>query len=63
MKLCPRLKAIILRGYFSYLKAQLALEILATLSEQDINQALYFQKNLFRIEQLTILFATQEVLH
>ena len=39
------------------------MEILATLSEQDINQALYFQKNLFRIEQLTILFATQEILH
>jgi len=40
-----------------------ASKILTALSEQNINQALYFENNLFRIEQLTILFATQEVLY
>jgi len=33
------------------------------LSEQNISQASYFENNLFRIEQLTMLFSAQEVLY
>jgi len=36
---------------------QLASEIVAALSEQNISQASYFEKSLFRIQQLTMLFA------
>jgi len=32
------------------------------LSEQNISQALYFENNFFRIEQLTMLFSAQKVL-
>ena len=47
---------------FSYWKArQLASEIVATLSEQNISQASYFENSFFRIKQLTILFAAQKV--
>jgi len=42
---------------------QLASKIVATLSEQKISQASYFEKSLFRIKQLTTLFAAQEVLY
>jgi len=49
---------------FSYWKArQLALEIVAALSEQNISQASYFENSLFRIQQLTMLFDAQEVLY
>jgi len=49
---------------FSYWKArQVASEIVATLSEQTISQASYFENSLFRIKQLTMLFAAQEVLY
>jgi len=45
----------------SYWKArQLASEIVAALSEQNISQASYFENSLFRIKQLTILFAAQK---
>jgi len=40
---------------------QLASEIAAALSEQNISQASYFENSLFRIKQLTMLFAAQEV--
>jgi len=33
------------------------------LSEQNISQASHFENNLFRIEQLTMLFSAQEVLY
>jgi len=49
---------------FSYWKArQLASKIVATLSEQSVSQASYFENCLFRIKQLTTLFAAQEVLY
>jgi len=41
---------------------QLASEIVVILSEQNISQTLYFENSLFRIEQLTMLFAAQKVL-
>jgi len=49
---------------FSYWKArQLASDIVAMLSEQNISQASYFENSLFRNPQLTMLFAAQEVLY
>jgi len=49
---------------FSYWKMrQLASEFVAALSEQNISQASYFENSLFRIQQLTMLFAAQEVLY
>jgi len=42
---------------------QLASEIVAALSEQNISQVSYFEKSLFKIQQLTMLFAAQEVLY
>ena len=49
---------------FSYWKArQLASKIVSALSEQNISQASYFENRLFRIKQLTMLFAVQEVLY
>ena len=49
---------------FSYWKArQLASKTVFALSEQNISQASYFKNSLFRIKQLTILFAAQEVLY
>jgi len=36
---------------------------LIALSEQNISQALYFENGLFRIAQLMMLFAAQEVLY
>jgi len=41
---------------------QLASKIVAALSEQNISQASYFENSLFRIKQLTMLLAVQEVL-
>jgi len=35
----------------------------ATLSEQNISEVSYFKNTLFRIKQLTTLFAAQEVLY
>jgi len=35
----------------------------AALSEQNVSQASYFENSLFRIKQLTMLFAAQEVLY
>jgi len=35
----------------------------ATLSEQNLTQASYFENSLFRIKQLTMLFAAHEVLY
>jgi len=49
---------------FSYWKVrQLASKIVATLSEQNLSQASYFENSLSRIKQLTMLFAAQEVLY
>jgi len=49
---------------FSYWKArQLASKTVAALSEQNISQASYFENSLFRLKQLTMLFAPQEVLY
>ena len=49
---------------FSYWKGrQLASKIVAALSEQNISQALCFENSLFRVKQLTILLAVQEVLY
>jgi len=50
---------------FSYWKAarQLASKLVAALSEQNISQASYLENSLFRIKQLTMLFAAQEVLY
>jgi len=42
---------------------KLSSEIVVALSEQNISQVLYFKKCLFRIEQVTMLFAAQEVLY
>jgi len=39
------------------------LEIVVALSGQNISQTLYFENSLFRIEQLMMLFAVQEVLY
>jgi len=48
----------------TYWKArQLASKTVAALSEENISQALYFENSLFRIKQLTTLFAAQEVLY
>jgi len=41
--------------------ATASVKIVAVLSEQNISQALYFKNSLFRIKQLTTLFAAQEV--
>jgi len=49
---------------FSYWKArQVASKIVAVLSEQNISQTSYLEISLFRIKQLTMLFAAQEVLY
>jgi len=46
---------------FSYWKARkLASKIVSALSEQNISQASYFENSLFRIKQLTMLFAAHE---
>jgi len=42
---------------------QLASKTVAASSEQNTNQASHFEYSLFRIKQLTMLFAAQEVLH
>jgi len=42
---------------------QLVSKIVAVLSEQNIRQASYFENSLFRIKQLMMLFAAQEVLY
>ena len=47
---------------FSYSKVlQLASEFVVELSGQSVSQTLYFKNSLFRIEQLMMLFAAQEV--
>jgi len=40
-----------------------SLRNLVAVSEQNISRALYFENNLFRIEQLTMLFSAQELLY
>ena len=48
----------------SYWKAQqLVSKIVVALSEQIISQVSYFENSLFRIKQLTMLLAAQEVLY
>jgi len=42
---------------------QLASEIVVTLSEQNISQALYLENSLLRIDRLTMLFSAQKVLY
>jgi len=49
---------------FSYWKVQqLASDIVVTFSELHISHALHFENSLFKIEQLTMLFAAQEILY
>jgi len=40
-----------------------SLKIVSALSEQNISQAPYRENSLFRIKQLTMLFAAHEVLY
>jgi len=56
------LKPYFLRNFSYWKAAQLTSEIVVTLSEQNTSQALYFEKSLFWIEQLMMLFAAQEVI-
>jgi len=57
-------EAIFLQGISHLWKAwQLASEIVVALSEQNISQTLHFENSIYRIEQLTMLFAPQNVLY
>jgi len=51
------------RSFSCWKARQLASEIVVALSKQNISQALYFKNSCFRIKQLTMLFAAQEVLY
>jgi len=52
-----------LQGIFIERNDSVASEIVVALSRQNSSQALYFKNSRFRIEQLMMLFAVQEVLY
>jgi len=58
---CLHWNYIFISNFSYWIARQLASEIVAALSEQNVSQASYFKNILFRIKQLTIFFAAQEV--